>query len=65
MDDRGDRSLGRKCRFTSEHLVFEMLRRTGVSLELHNIVENALRRERKCVVVLNLTAEQYAKLKQR
>jgi hypothetical protein len=63
MDDLGTQNLGRKCRFTSDDQVFEMLRHAGASLELRNIVADGLRRERRCVVVLNLTEEQYAKLK--
>jgi hypothetical protein len=62
QDDLGSRNLGRRCRFNNDDLVFEMLRRAGALLELHNIVEDALRRERRCVVVLNLTHEQYARL---
>ena len=64
MDDLGNRDLGRKCRFGSKDLVFEMLRRAGSSVGVHDIVAEELRKQGRCVVVLNLTAEQYAKLKQ-
>ena len=62
MDDLGNRNLGRKCRFGGKDLVFEMLRRAGSSEGLHDIVAEELRKKGRCVVVLNLTEEQYARL---
>lgn len=55
--------LGPIRRYADESSVFEILRRAHASLETHNIVENALRENRCCTVVLDLSDEQYAKLK--
>ncbi len=57
--------IGRTLRFTSEELLYELLRRTHANLETINIVEMALRERRPCMVDLRLTDEQFAKLQGR
>lgn len=56
------KQIGRTRRYSDDSLIFEMLRRARASLETVNLVENALREQRCCMVVLDLTDEQFQKL---
>lgn len=64
-DDRSSRTYGRKCRFSDKGLVFEMLRRGGGSESLCSLVENDLHCNGRSFAVLDLTEEQFVKIRDR
>jgi hypothetical protein len=63
IDPASQTAIGRTRRFNSDEMVYEMLRRGRADRETMNIVEMNLTQGRPVMVDLNLTDEQYAKLK--
>lgn len=63
IDRRTTQRIGPMRRFTSEHKLLEMLHRGRANLETINIVEHALRERRCCMIDLDLTDEQFEKLR--
>ena len=59
----GNQMIGPVRRYSDEQRVFEVLRRAHANLETIQIVEMVLAQRRPCNVTLELTDEQYAKLR--
>jgi hypothetical protein len=63
FDRATQKGVGRTLRLRSEERVYELLSRCHADRETVNIVEMSFVRQVPCIVDLNLTDDQYAKLK--